>query len=626
MQVTFISFVIFLVSLMGCKNTLVEPNYSNENTPMSISVDRPGTYTFKNLQNKNIYITLLNTSRSSTAMHKRLWSKNSVDNIVTWEKHGAAAPYSHNNVVASYSQIKSSKTASDDNIPIVEFISKEEFETIYQEENKDVVSTSPRSGIPVATKFNSEPPRERVDDLRAYRKELLEKGRVNKNSVNNNAVSAGIGVNSNIIDLGSSTNVLGKDKKFWVNSDTAPNEAGYTQTESDYYGSTRFKQISATCVALTEHCAIYVAKEQKDLLFSSNTQDVTFPLMEKKAKDLANYFEKIYTMETSLFGKPFRMDLGPSKNEVEILIYDIDADVQSNGVVGFFWGKDYFTNSAQPFSNETEMFYLDSSFVKTDPQVACSTLIHEFQHMINFHQKIILGGMYSVETWYNEMMSMIAEDMIYPIITPNDNAGWVMNVRMENFLRQFRQGSVTHWIDGDVYSYSYLAAFGGYLTRNYGGARFVHELSTNAYQGVSSIANAIETLYPKRYQNSSAIFTDIFLRFPEVMFYTKKNLLKSSFSFEVPVSESYIDYCGSTYALKDFKVWPFTFSNGKTIKPYFLNMNADSNTQYRIRLMSFMVFEHDDLKNVSGDFSITFSELADGGIKYQIYVVSPPDG
>lgn len=620
--------VMLLLSFVGCKKTLVEPSYSNENTPMSISVDRPGTYTFKNLHNKNVYFAILNTSRSSTAMHKRLYSKNSPNNIISWNKLGLTSSSASNNVEVNYSTFNASETSSaedSDNIPIVQFISKEEDEAIQKEETKDYDPSSPRSGIPLATAFNCTPPRDKVDALRAQRDEWIaeEKDKEEKPDGEDDIVDNG--VSSNLIDLTGSSNEKDKIKSFWVNSSTA-SDPGYRDDAPDYYGSEMFKEIEAKCVALTDHCAIYVATEQENILYGSN--EITFAMIQARALRFANYFEQIYQLETKLFGEPFRMSMAPGKNEVEILIYDIDANNTAGGVVGFFWGKDYFTEEAQPYSNETEMFYLDSYYVRDYEKIAYSTLIHEFQHMINFNQKIILGGMYSVETWYNEMMSMIAEDMIYPVITPDDDEGWVMNVRIPEFLKWFRRGSVTHWLDTDTISYSFLAAFGGYLTRNFGGARLVRELSTNGYQGVSSIANAIETLYPKRYQNSSAVFTDLFLRFPEVMFYTNNNKLKSSFSFETPVSGIYTNYMGSDYALRDFKLWPFSEISGNSLKehkPTFINPAKDTNTQYRIRIMSFMIFEIDDLKNVTGDLEINFSELAGGGIRYQIYVVSPPE-
>jgi len=68
------------------------------------------------------------------------------------------------------------------------------------------------------------------------------------------------------------------------------------------------------------------------------------------------------------------------------------------------------------------------------------------------------------ETWYNEMCSMLAEDMFqeYLSIEDDDSAKW----RFNNLIKTFNTFPYFKWDNTDVYTqlYSYANAFGiGYM-------------------------------------------------------------------------------------------------------------------------------------------------------------------
>ncbi len=116
----------------------------------------------------------------------------------------------------------------------------------------------------------------------------------------------------------------------------------------------------------------------------------------------------------------------PESDEITILLTDINNDNSSNGgVVGYFWAKDNYTQSTVAGSNERVIFYIDSvMYANNDSDgdgnadnywenIIYSTLAHEFQHMINFYQRVAKRGL-ATETWYNEMLSAAIEDIVLP--------------------------------------------------------------------------------------------------------------------------------------------------------------------------------------------------------------------
>jgi immune inhibitor A len=75
------------------------------------------------------------------------------------------------------------------------------------------------------------------------------------------------------------------------------------------------------------------------------------------------------------------------------------------GVGGYFGGSDQVPRSANPFSNEREMFYINIDSFVPGTEGYGSVLAHEFQHMINWHEQD------QTSTWLNEGLSQLAEEL-----------------------------------------------------------------------------------------------------------------------------------------------------------------------------------------------------------------------
>ena len=148
------------------------------------------------------------------------------------------------------------------------------------------------------------------------------------------------------------------------------------------------------------------------------------------------------------------------------------------------------------------MFYIDAPYLTFRPNVAITTLAHEFQHMIHYYQKRVVQGAAS-EAWMNEMASEVAEDLVAdkmeadgPRAVDHDDptAGEpeIIRGRLPGF-NLYNDLQVTRW-DQLLANYSINYAFGAYLARNYGGAALFSAIVQNDQSGADAIEGALRDL------------------------------------------------------------------------------------------------------------------------------------
>ena len=261
------------------------------------------------------------------------------------------------------------------------------------------------------------------------------------------------------------------------------------------------------------------------------------PITDTMVVELANEFlvegaeEGIYDWVTNVIGAPWGphgyanlLDPAEVEDTIDILLIDVLQDqADTEGIVGFFWAKDNYyrtgNGSFTDYSNQRVMFYIDAIlYSQSDggpwdsshywPQVAISTLAHEFQHMIHYYQKSVLQlfGM-GTETWLNEMASMVTEDLISdqmevegprgvdPLVHPDGSAGTTANEngRLPRY-NAFNDISLYAWDYTDpLPNYSINYAFGSYLVRNFGGAQFLRDLIQSPYTDYQAVEYAAES-------------------------------------------------------------------------------------------------------------------------------------
>ncbi len=218
----------------------------------------------------------------------------------------------------------------------------------------------------------------------------------------------------------------------------------------------------------------------------------------------------------------------PFDKNITILLCDIAGDdATDGGIVGQFYGKDNFKDeysyyNFQIHSNERIMFLVDavmyanpndkglaaddgSGWQETDywAEETFSTLAHELQHMINFHQKgFVRNSEELCDIWINEMCSQAVEDLVSDklgVMGPRGVDGIDPSVgptnNQEGRLPLFNSApyvSLSDWAaSGSLRSYSVTYAFGAYLIRNYGGAALMRAMIQDSAWDQTQIVDAV---------------------------------------------------------------------------------------------------------------------------------------
>ncbi|RUM73518.1 MAG: hypothetical protein DSZ12_07145 [Sulfurovum sp.] len=231
----------------------------------------------------------------------------------------------------------------------------------------------------------------------------------------------------------------------------------------------------------------------------------------KKGKD-----NDVYDWVTNVYGQEWGSHsytrLISPNNEISILLTDIGNDNSTTrGAIGYFYSKDNFKKSEISGSNEKIMFYLDAVFFANSKgswsingfwaKETVSTLAHEFQHMIHFYQKtLLLAHGEQTDVWINEMLSETTEDLVASKIKHSGprgvpytigSAGEKGNTKGRYPLFNYNnRSSLTTW-NSEVVNYSVVNAFGTFLTRNYGGAKILHDIMYNAHVDEDAVVSAI---------------------------------------------------------------------------------------------------------------------------------------
>jgi predicted RNA-binding protein with TRAM domain len=220
---------------------------------------------------------------------------------------------------------------------------------------------------------------------------------------------------------------IGNTRQFWV---------------YDFRTNSRY-QITATLQ--------YVGSKSE--IWAEDTSVIT----QSRAAQLGQEFDDvIYPLVTTYFYTPSDVS---GNGRVAILCFDIQDNFENTGafVAGYFDAGDLYNTT---HSNRMEIFYIDTYPLMHHPRSnppdvtrAFSTLVHEFQHMVNHNRNRIVEGGANMPTWLNEGMSMAAEHIYGGVLT--------RRISYYNFSNSVRDGhSILRWGDnGDVlanYALSYL--------------------------------------------------------------------------------------------------------------------------------------------------------------------------
>lgn len=283
-----------------------------------------------------------------------------------------------------------------------------------------------------------------------------------------------------------------------------------------------------------------------------------------KLQSMANTFDDIYEKETYIFGPNYATTYYSSSytnqfiptdenTKVHIIVYDLFDDYaetkrKGGGTSGYFWGLDFYKENQNweekiCKTNKCECLHIDSYFLESAADIQRSTIAHEFQHLLHFvNKKLKNGNNIENATWFNEMMSMVCEDIMQTQIGLPDSAS--PRNRLNTFNSSFNKGFL-RWRRGsdDVYySYANAYAFGAYLVRNYG-IDFIKALAHNNLIEKDAITNALGEVNAPDDENT---FDKVYEKFYNVVFNPKS----TSHTLNKEVTKTYEYATGKTNTFK----------------------------------------------------------------------------
>ena len=254
------------------------------------------------------------------------------------------------------------------------------------------------------------------------------------------------------------------------------------------YDERTYQEVEFTLEASGKNCNIWYYDDIKDVSLGvrESSLDETFDVLAEK-------FDSVFYAEQAVFGsyeienKNGAFISTPEK--IDILIFDLENDARSSanggGTYGFFNIVDIYTEepvnrlnekeSAEYRTNQAECFYIDAYFLKDRPDKIYETLVHEFQHLLGFINTAVNEGAAVYETWYTEMMSQLAEDILISYLGIKYEDSFLPGRMI--WCNLYHNLGFYDWNNNESAGYGNAYLFGSYLAHSYGGIDFIRALA-----------------------------------------------------------------------------------------------------------------------------------------------------
>ena len=389
---------------------------------------------------------------------------------------------------------------------------------------------------------------------------------------------------------------VGTQRQFWI-------------AEGFDFVDVNFLQIPATLLATGKHGNIWV-----------NDNSITTP----QAELLSARFDIIYPATTNLLG--YEYGGGPGGDggidgdpKIQILVYHLlNKDGSESSILGYFNSVDYYRQTqidqwaGHPNgtawigykSNEAEIFYINSRIIASSPDRIATTLIHELQHMIHHNVKRVQHGL-TTTSWYNEMLSIMAQETISHLINVTDtNSGHQIRARTPAFLARYDEFSFTQWEPNGGYAAQFI--HGAYLFRNFGGAELLKNIMANNFVGTKSISEALNE------KNPGMNYEKALSRFGEAMVFSGNSKPEGVLTLDKTVTSQ---VTGFTYIGYGFDLWNMNRSGANIRGPVVFDLTPMNMLGHSVLLQS-----SSEWKNRSGKFSVTLTKPNNPGIELYLMV------
>ena len=176
-----------------------------------------------------------------------------------------------------------------------------------------------------------------------------------------------------------------------------PQETGSTrQFVFPAFGDVSKTTVTALLVASGERAIVYVDVADVHRLSKASLQE-----------QVDRFSKTIYPMVTSTFGSASDVD---GDGKIHFLYTNrVNRDNSLFGSAAFFYAPSLLSVNQGGDGNQSDMFYIDPD---TDPTRIDAVLAHEFQHLINFNQHVLVRNGQPEDVWLNEGLSHFCEDLL----------------------------------------------------------------------------------------------------------------------------------------------------------------------------------------------------------------------
>ncbi|MFA4858291.1 MAG: hypothetical protein WC901_07650 [Candidatus Margulisiibacteriota bacterium] len=227
------------------------------------------------------------------------------------------------------------------------------------------------------------------------------------------------------------------------------------------FDTTGYDTATAEVAGIGDHCYVYV---EQGLSISADS-----------VSQLINEFDNnVYDKMHTYFGEEPNPGID---NDAKITLLFLDL---GSSLYGYFDSlQEYSTTN----SNQREMLFLNGTSQYLALPVMAPTMMHEFQHMVNFNNKTLIQGV-TEDTWLNEGLSVYSEQVAGYGLPAADYFCYSKVYTYENATNT---SPLTIW--GPSYGYGSSYLFVLYLAERYGAAA-IRTLETNNQTGTANVENA----------------------------------------------------------------------------------------------------------------------------------------
>ncbi|MFA6252226.1 MAG: hypothetical protein WCX74_02395 [Candidatus Paceibacterota bacterium] len=178
--------------------------------------------------------------------------------------------------------------------------------------------------------------------------------------------------------------------------------------------------------------------------------------------------------------------------KITVLFYPLKGNAR-----GYVRNVDEYSRFTNPTSNEREIIYLNSEYLKSNYLKEFFT--HEYMHLITINQKELRTDGKPEAIWLSEMLSEYAVTHV----GYNEKENSYLDNRINVFINS-PSTSLTEW-GNDIASYGAVSIFGNYLVEKYG-IRVLMDALKSKKTGIDSVNEALAANGYK--DNFQKVFTD----------------------------------------------------------------------------------------------------------------------